>query len=246
MAMGKRGDEQEDLFVTHQQLRSPSHPYYRAVNKVLGDKGFDRYAEGLCAKFYARKLGRPGLAPGVYFRCLLLGYFEGIDSERGIAWRAADSLSLRDFLGIPASEAHAGPLDDLADAPSDRCRDPPRGVHLGSGRAGQRWSGQGQDDWRRRDHAGGECGHAIDRPARRRSQLRGVSDGPGEGVGDRDADARGSGPRRPEAQEEGVEQGLVQSVRPRRQDYEDEGRPHAPGAQAGATRWTWTRARWWP
>jgi Transposase and inactivated derivatives len=104
MAMGKRGDEQEDLFVTHQQLRAASHPYYRAVNKVLGDKGFDRYAEGLCAKFYARKVGRPGLAPGVYFRCLLLGYFEGIDSERGIAWRAADSLSLRDFLGVPASK----------------------------------------------------------------------------------------------------------------------------------------------
>ncbi|HWW75320.1 MAG TPA: transposase, partial [Pyrinomonadaceae bacterium] len=93
-----------DLFVTHQQLRSQSHPYYRAVNKVLADKGFDKYAEGLCEKFYARKIGRPGMAPGIYFRCLLLGYFEGIDSERGIAWRAADSLSLRDFLGIPASK----------------------------------------------------------------------------------------------------------------------------------------------
>jgi transposase len=104
MAMGKRGGEQEDLFVTHQQLRSQSHPYYRAVNHVLADKGFDKYAEGLCEKFYARKIGRPGMAPGIYFRCLLLGYFEGIDSERGIAWRAADSLSLRDFLGIPASK----------------------------------------------------------------------------------------------------------------------------------------------
>lgn len=104
MAMGKRGDEQEELFITHQQLRSQGHPYYTAVNKLLREKGFDRYAEELCAKFYARKVGRPGLAPGVYFRCLLLGYFEGIDSERGIAWRAADSLSLRDFLGVPASK----------------------------------------------------------------------------------------------------------------------------------------------
>jgi len=104
MAMGKRGDEQEDLFITHQQLRSQSHPYYRAVNRILTEKGFDKYAEKLCAKFYARRMGRPGMAPGVYFRCLLLGYFEGIDSERGIAWRAADSLSLRDFLGIPASK----------------------------------------------------------------------------------------------------------------------------------------------
>jgi transposase len=104
MAMGKREGEQEDLFVTHQQLRSQSHPYYRAVNKVLKDSGFDRYAEAVCAPFYADGVGRPGLAPGVYFRCLLLGYFEGIDSERGIAWRAADSLSVRDFLGIAASK----------------------------------------------------------------------------------------------------------------------------------------------
>jgi transposase len=104
MAMGKRSDEQESLFVTHKELRSRSHPYYRAVNVALAEKGFDRYVEGLCTKFYARKMGRPGMAPGVYFRCLLLGYFEGIDSERGIAWRAADSLSLRDFLGIPTSK----------------------------------------------------------------------------------------------------------------------------------------------
>jgi transposase len=102
--MGKREGEQEDLFVTHQQLRSQSHPFYRAVNRVLTDQGFDRYVERLCAKFYAKKMGRPGLAPGVYFRSLLLGFFEGIDSERGIAWRAADSLSLRDFLGVPASK----------------------------------------------------------------------------------------------------------------------------------------------
>ena len=102
--MGKREGEQEDLFVTHQQLRSQSHPFYRAVNRVLADQGFDRYVERLCAKFYAKKMGRPGLAPGIYFRSLLLGFFEGIDSERGIAWRAADSLSLRDFLGVPASK----------------------------------------------------------------------------------------------------------------------------------------------
>jgi len=105
MALGKRGDEQEDLFITHQQLRAQSHPYYQALNRILAEKGFDRYAEATCARFYAKKMGRPSLAPGVYFRCLLLGYFEGIDSERGIAWRAADSLSLRDFLGIPASKS---------------------------------------------------------------------------------------------------------------------------------------------
>ena len=102
--MGKREGEQEDLFVTHQQLRSQSHPFYRAVNRILADQGFDRHVQRLCSKFYARKMGRPGLAPGIYFRSLLLGFFEGIDSERGIAWRAADSLSLRDFLGVPASK----------------------------------------------------------------------------------------------------------------------------------------------
>ena len=104
VAMGKREGEQEDLFVTHQQLRSQSHPYYQAINKILAEKGFDKYAESICAKFYAKKMGRPSLPPGVYFRSLLLGFFEGIDSERGIAWRAADSLSLRDFLGVPASK----------------------------------------------------------------------------------------------------------------------------------------------
>ena len=49
--------------------------------------------------------GRPGLPPGVYFRLLLIGYFEGINAERGIAWRAADSLALRDFLGLALTEA---------------------------------------------------------------------------------------------------------------------------------------------
>ncbi len=101
MAMGKREGEQEDLFVTHQQLRSQSHPFFRAVNRVLADRGFDRHVQGLCAKFYARKMRRPGLAPGVYFWSLFLDFFEGIDSELGIAWRAADSLSLRDFLCGP-------------------------------------------------------------------------------------------------------------------------------------------------
>jgi transposase len=105
MSMGTRAGEQEALFVTHQQLRSQSHPYYQAVNRVLAERGFDKRAEEVCARFYAKKKGRPSLPPGVYFRCLMVGYFEGIDSERGIAWRAADSLSLRDFLGIPASKA---------------------------------------------------------------------------------------------------------------------------------------------
>lgn len=104
MAMGHRDDEQEELFATHSNLRKAGgHPFYEAVEKVLRHNDFDKFVEGLCEPFYADK-GRPSLAPGVYFRCLLIGFFEGIDSERGIAWRAADSMSLRNFLGLPLSK----------------------------------------------------------------------------------------------------------------------------------------------
>lgn len=76
------------------------HPFYARLNQLLAEQGFDDFAEGLCAPFYAKTMGRPGLPPGIYFRLLLIGYFEGLDSERGIAWRAADSFALRDFLGV--------------------------------------------------------------------------------------------------------------------------------------------------
>ena len=96
MAMGKREGEQESLFVTHQQLRSQSHPFYRAVNRVLGEQGFDRYVEKLSAKFYAKKMGRPGLAPGVYFRSLLLGFSRGsIASEGRVAGGRATFSAFR-------------------------------------------------------------------------------------------------------------------------------------------------------
>ena len=134
--MGKREGEQEDLFVMHQQLRSESHPFYRAVNRVLEEKGFDRYVERLYSKFYAKKTGRPGLAPGIYFRSLLLGFFEGIDSERGIAWRAADSLSLRDFLGVPTSKLTPDHSTiSRTRRLVDRSGDASGGVHVGAGRA---------------------------------------------------------------------------------------------------------------
>jgi transposase len=105
MAMGKKGDTQDGLFVAYHQMRSAGHPFYRALDAVLREHGFDRYVEKLCARFYHPVTGRPGLAPGNYFRSLLVGYFEGIDSERGIAWRLGDSLSLRDFLGLPTGKA---------------------------------------------------------------------------------------------------------------------------------------------
>jgi transposase len=82
-----------------------SHPFYEKLNRVLGEHGFDDFVEAQCRPFYAEKMGRPSLAPGQYFRLLLLGYFEGLDSERGIAWRAADSLGVRAFLGLALTEA---------------------------------------------------------------------------------------------------------------------------------------------
>lgn len=101
MALGQSGEEQVSMFITHDKLKSVGHAFYDALDGVLRKNGFDRFVEELCRPFYAAVMGRPGLAPGVYFRCLLIGYFEGIDSERGIAWRVADSLSLRRFLRIP-------------------------------------------------------------------------------------------------------------------------------------------------
>jgi len=107
MALGKRKRErQETLWIaTGQVARPPSHPFYQRLDAILMDQQFDDFVEKICAKFYAPRMGRPGLAPGLYFRLLLIGYFEGLDSERGIAWRTADSLGLRDFLGLTLTDA---------------------------------------------------------------------------------------------------------------------------------------------
>jgi len=107
MAMGtrKQREKQEDIWIAHTELPSaPGHPFYQRLNELLEAEKFDEYVEGRCAKFYAAKYGRPSLTPGIYFRSLLLGYFEGIDSERGIAWQLADSLGLRRFVGIGLDE----------------------------------------------------------------------------------------------------------------------------------------------
>ena len=106
MAMSKRQDgRQEDLWIPRDEVAtSPGHPFYQRLNSLLADASFDRFVEGLSEKFYAKRLGRPSIPPGVYFRMLLIGYFEGIDSERGIAWRCADSLALRKFLGYTLTE----------------------------------------------------------------------------------------------------------------------------------------------
>jgi transposase len=105
MAMGTRQREQGSLWVATAELpKSPGHPFYTRLNALLDANDFDGFVEGQCARFYAPVMGRPSLAPGRYFRLLLVGYFEGIDSERGIAWRASDSLAVRAFLRLPVDE----------------------------------------------------------------------------------------------------------------------------------------------
>lgn len=103
--LGKRKRErQDDLFIATSALaKPPGHIFYDQLNVLLAEHGFDDFAEKTCAPFY-QDGGRPGIPPGVYFRMLFIGYFEGIDSQRGIAWRCEDSLSLRQFLGIPLTE----------------------------------------------------------------------------------------------------------------------------------------------
>ena len=105
MGRRKSRERQEDLWVAYGDMAvSPGHPFYVRLNEVLDNEGFDAFVEEQCARYYADKLGRPGLTPGIYFRSLMIGYFEGIEAERGIAWRLKDSLSLRRFLGIALDE----------------------------------------------------------------------------------------------------------------------------------------------
>lgn len=107
MSMKRRPEStQSSLWITPKELASsPGHPFYQHLNQVFAEGGFDEFVEGLCAEYYAKKGGRPSVPPGVYFRMLLIGYFERIDSERGICWRCSDSLSLRKFLGLALDEA---------------------------------------------------------------------------------------------------------------------------------------------
>ena len=107
MSMGRRPTEQQpDLWIPTTDLpQAPGHIFYEKLNHLLAEASFDRHVEDLCQPYYTEGTGRDSIPPGVYFRMLFVGYFEGIDSQRGIAWRCADSLSLRAFLGLPQSEA---------------------------------------------------------------------------------------------------------------------------------------------
>jgi transposase len=107
MAMGTRKsrERQEGLWYRSEVAEAPGHPFYRKLEGMLKQAGFDKFCERECKRYYADGVGRPSLVPGVYFRLMLIGFFEGLDSERGIAWRVADSLSLREFLGYGIDES---------------------------------------------------------------------------------------------------------------------------------------------
>ena len=155
MAMGKHKKRQEALWVPTSDLpRSPGHPFYSRLNRALESEGFDRFVESRCRRFYAAVLGRPSLAPGRYFRLLLVGYFEGLDSERGMAWRAADSLGVRSFLGLGLEErapehSTISRTRRLIDLETHRDR-----VHLDPRAPGADGSSERKDDCDRRDDAG--------------------------------------------------------------------------------------------
>lgn len=105
MGTRRQRERQQDLWIaTGDVVQTPGNAFYDRLNAILAGHQFDRRVEHLCRKFYKSQYGRPSMTPGVYFRALLIGYFEGLDSERGIAWRSADSLSLRKFLGYALDE----------------------------------------------------------------------------------------------------------------------------------------------
>src|SRR5437870_6125971 len=168
MAMGRREQQrqQEEFWIAHTELpRTAAHPFYEQLNRLLEGRGFDEWVEQQCVRFYAETMGRPSLAPGRYFRFLLIGYFEGIDSERGIAWRAADSLALRSFLGVGLKEM---PPDHSTLSRTRRLIDvkPIKRYSAGCGVAGREESAEGEDDRSGCDDAGGKCRLALDRTAR--------------------------------------------------------------------------------
>ena len=232
MAMGTRQSEQGSLWVATAELpKSPGHPFYTRLNALLDAADFDRLVESQCARFYAPVMGRPSLAPGRYFRLLLVGYFEGIDSERGIAWRASDSLAVRSFLRLPVDE----PPPDHTTISRTR-----RVIDLESHRAVFTWvqqrlvaAGLLRGKTVAVDATMLEANAAMQhRAPRHRGELSGVLDRSRAGLGDRDAYARGPGAPGPQAQEENLERRLEISKGSRREDREDERWPDALGLQS--------------
>src|SRR5947209_9914764 len=164
MALGRQRPRQSDMVVTWAELpRSPGHVFYDRLQSVVIEAALDSFVEGLCAPLYAARRGRPSLPPARYFRMLLVGYFEGIDSERGLEWRCADSLSLREFLRL--SERELAPDHSWLSRTRSRLpafRIARSRVHLGAATAGRTWPDQRRADRRRRVHDASQRGPARD------------------------------------------------------------------------------------
>src|SRR3954451_20421861 len=193
MALGRQGERQADLMIGWAELpRSPGHAFYDRLQTVLVEAGFDRFAEGECAPYYASRRGRPSIPPGRYFRMHLVGYFEGIESERGLEWRCSDSLSLGEFLRLGTTE----PVPGHSWSSKTRSRLPLE-VHEAVfawvlRRLARARPDQGGPDRRGRLHDGGRRGPAGDRAPRHRRGLPG--DARAAGGRERDRDAHGGGP----------------------------------------------------
>ena len=198
--------------------KSAGHPFCERLNRVLDEAGFDAFVEAQCASFYADGVGRPSLAPGRYVRLLLLGYVEGLDSERAIAWRAADSLSIRTFLDVAVHEA---PPDHSTLSRTRRLidlEDPPGSVYVGVAATGRRHAGRGAHGGDRCHDAGRQCGDAEHCAAGYGRERRRVSDPAGRGVRPLDPDARRVGPVRPDPKKRRVRTrtGPTRTIRTRR------------------------------
>ncbi len=242
MTMGKRRQRQESLFIMADGLpKSAGHPFYQKLNALLAEADFDRWIEKRCQRYYAQeeKRGQPSIPPGVYFRMLLVGYFEGIDSQRGIAWRCADSLSLRQFLGIPLDEATPDPTTLDQHPPPPAGRSVRRGVSVRALDRGRKEAALGQDGGRRQHALGSQRGHEEHRAARHGRGLEAVRHA-ADARGRRDrtgarADGRRGPPLRQAAKEqEGLERRVGFAHRSREPHHADERRPHAPGLQGRA------------
>jgi transposase len=182
-----------------------AHPFYEQLNRLLEERGFDDFVEQHCARFYAERMGHPSLTPGQYFRLLLIGYFEGIDGERGIAWRAADSLALRCFLGVGLNEM---PPDHSTISRTRRLIDVE--THQVVFCWVLEWlaeKGLVKGKTVRIDATTLEANAAMrfDCAARYGRRLPGVSAAAGTGIGDLHAHARAVGEAGPQACEEGIE-----------------------------------------
>ncbi len=238
MAMGHRAkqrEQQTDFWIAHTELpRTVGHPFYERLNQVLAERGFDAFVERQCERFYAETMGRPSLTPGRYFRLLLIGYFEGLDGERGIAWRAADSLALRQFLEFELSEQ---PPDHSTISRTRRLID----VETHQAVFGWVLELLAEKGLLKGKTVGIDATTLEANAAMRSIVRRDTGEGYEEflrrlarGLGDRDADAGAVGEAGPQAGEEGVERRLGESARSGRGDHQDEGRAHASGLQGGA------------